>query len=164
MNSHACLPVRDCACSDCVRQLRPLSTSRHCNSGSQYLAALFRSRRTSERLPCPPVVTIPVFGFKIRGTSYAIKNVLAFYKASLCSAVRRTQPAGRRIFPTYKALKFVVELSLWSTSGRMSLENTEPHVLKFVSSVDSTFIEDSRPVNITQSPVILLKGFVRFKS
>jgi hypothetical protein len=75
-----------------------------------------------------------------RNNSCLGKNVLAFYKASLCSAVRNMLHAGRRTFPTYEGCNVVLELSLWNTTGRISLGDSETDVLKFVSSNNSTII------------------------
>ena len=127
-------PVRYCACSKCV-----------CVSWDHFPLAA-----TGTQLVCPSpqydcFLSQPVHVWKItlsssRNNSFLGKNVLAFYKASLCSAVRSMLRAGRRTFPTYQGCKVVVELSLWNTTGKMSLGGSEPDVLKFVSPDDSTLI------------------------
>jgi hypothetical protein len=56
-------PVRYCACSKCVSwDLSPPAATVTQSARSQKPTALFGSRRTSERLPCPAVVTIPALG------------------------------------------------------------------------------------------------------
>jgi len=135
-----------------VCRLRPLSTSRYWTS--------VRPSPVTDRSRSHSAHVWKITLSSSRYNSCLGKNVLAFYKRSLCSAVRSTLRAGRRICPTYQGVQgclgtVCVEYYRQNESGEYRTRCLQICVVRWIHiNSPKNSSKALRSVNITQSHVV----------